>query len=222
MPPPSRRIVCLALACVLGIGGAPLGANAQGIDPAAQEYPVVHLPDSLRALKWAGGPTMDPEGDGQVPGRGDGRTVQVHLSPQVVYFRIFVYGTIDTIAPAVSIALDVDNDQSNGVAWYGANREFRVDRMLSVGPVSRAESRFTGYNGVTSAAGITARNWIDVKRGNLHFYLDTVDNSYVVGVPREDLGHTSGTPVKYIASVGGQARWNDDLMDEGWSLLILP
>src|SRR4051812_48573782 len=47
----------------------------------------------------------------------------------MLWFRVAVYGTPDRDAFGVQIAIDTGDDASRKAPWWGANKEFRFDRL---------------------------------------------------------------------------------------------
>lgn len=162
-------------------------------------------------LRWTVIST-DPEGDGARPGRGDARDLSYRydLETEEIWFRFRLYGDTVPLLPAVSLAIDADLDQETGTGWYGSVSDYTLDRLVSVGPRRRLEDgTYMGYNGITDADGIRARDWINVKEGTVAMYLEEGEPSIVVRVHRRDI--SAGQRVRILGSVGGGALWNDDI-----------
>src|SRR4029450_5455008 len=47
------------------------------------------------------------------------------------WFRITLAGATPARWLGANLALDVDGDPANGMAWWGANKEFHFDRLVS-------------------------------------------------------------------------------------------
>lgn len=185
-------------------------------------FEVRQITDRLRDAPWVSG-GEDPEGDGQRSGFQDGRALSYWLDVErdTLWVRLRVYGEIDPELPAVSLSFDLDDDQETGIPWYGSNTTFHFEKMVSVGPVTRGNDRFVGYNGITDADGVRRRDWINERQGNIAFLLDPAGRSYIVGVALTDLGPRSSR-LRFIGSVGHRATWNDDLIDQGYATVRVP
>lgn len=178
-------------------------------------------PESLRGAPWIE-LAVDPAGDGERAGSGDGSSFAFHYdaASDTLWFRFGLHDAVDPETPAVSVSIDTDADQGTGIEWYGANSEFRFERMLSVGPLEQVGDSVRGYNGITDSAGVSRRDWIDVRRGVLSFYVDREADAYVLGVSRSDVLPDLGR-FNVIGSVGANARWNDDIGDSGHTTIDL-
>lgn len=164
----------------------------------------------------------DAAGDGERAGSADGRALAYHYDAETgtLWFRLEIYGEVDTQRPAVSIAIDVDADQSTGIPWYGANSGFTFDKMLSVGPLETEGDLVRGYNGITNADGVSRREWINERQGVLTFFVDTASRAYILGVARTDIAPDL-RQFHVIGSVESNARWNDDIGEEGYATVEL-
>lgn len=209
---PRSAVAVAALA--LAAGCAPAGTISV--------FDVGSPPAEVVAFPWIELAT-DPSGDGAREDSADGRALAYHhdRATDMLWFRLETFGGGEFEWPAVSISIDSDNDQSTGVAWYGANKDFMVDVMLSVGPLEAEGDQVRGYNGITDAEGIRQADWINVRDGNLTFYIDDSANAYIIGVARTDIDPGLGT-FNVIGSVGADARWNDDIGDQGHANIVLP
>lgn len=188
--------------------------TTKAVIPIEETFKTPYAPESIQKFAWNLLLT-DTIADGQNPNSSDGKALYYYHETQTdsIWFKLETHNRISTLDPAISISLDTDNDQSTGASWYGSNRTFKVDLMLSVGPV-RQGNGYSGYNGITDAEGITNREWINVIKGNLTYYFDRDGSAYYLGVKRTDLGeHTKS--INLIGSVGANSRWNDDIGKDG-------
>ncbi|NKB90574.1 MAG: serine hydrolase [Acidobacteria bacterium] len=208
-----RADVTAVVACCLVAACAPAG-NLSTFD-------VEDAPAHGSNFEWSE-IARDERGDGQREGSADGRTLAYFYdaADDMLWFRLEVFDASGIERPAVSISLDTDSDQTNGVAWYGTNKNFMVDVMLSVGPLEDEGDRVRGYNGITDAAGISSGDWINVMQANLTFYIDAPGNAYIVGVRRTDIAPDLER-FNVIGSVGADARWNDDIGEDGYARVEL-
>lgn len=188
--------------------------ETKGIINLKEDFEKPYAPESILAASWQLLLT-DTIADGQNPNSSDGKALYYHYNRQTdsLWFKLETYSPISTLDPALSISLDTDNDQTTGTSWYGSNKSFKVDLMLSAGPV-RQGNGYAGYNGITNATGIANREWINVKKGNLTYYFDPDQHAYYLGIKRSDLGNHS-EKVNLIGSVGANSLWNDDIGKEG-------
>ncbi len=174
------------------------------------EFTVERATDKIQGLPWQELLT-DPEGDIGNKNSGDGKAFYYHYdqATQQVWFKLEQHNDINPSFPAVSISFDNDGDSENGAPWYGSNREFKVDGMISVGVVQNRWYDVLGYNGFTDAEGITTRNWLNGATGVIQFYVDPEGRSYYLAVDRKHFGEAGS--IRLIGSVGANALWNDDI-----------
>lgn len=184
-------------------------------------FAVTAAPDSISGLDWTDLAT-DARGDGDRADSADGRALAYYYDAirDVLWFRLELYGTVDNERPAVSISIDVDGDQTTGISWYGANTGFTFDKMLSVGPLEPDGDLVRGYNGITNANGVSRREWINERQGVLTFFVDEPSRAYVVGCSRTDISPDLRR-FNVIGSVGANARWNDDIGEQGYAAIDL-
>ncbi len=177
------------------------------------EVSIASATRSIQKLPWTL-LSKDQEGDAS-SSNVDGKSLSYHYNQETdtLYFKFELFDGFNADAPAISVALDIDSNQENGIKWYGSNKAFKVDLMLSFGPKRDGEKYF-GYNGITDAIGIKNRNWINIKQGNLRFYIDNKNEVYYLAVKKNDFAPYS-TSVNLIGSVGSNSIWSDDIGKEG-------
>lgn len=188
--------------------------NTKVIIPLTESFRTPELPEKIRQFAW-NLLLEDTIADGRVPQSSDGKAFYYYhdLKSDSLWFKLETHNPISLINPAISVSIDTDNNQETGANWYGSNRQFKVDLMLSAGPV-RQGNGYAGYNGLTDAEGIKNRKWINVISNNLTVYFDPEGRAYYLGLKRKDLGAHSDT-INLIGSVGANSMWNDDIGRDG-------
>ena len=163
----------------------------------------------------------DEENDGSIPDGPDGKQLYFHYDGDEdrLWFRIESYESLGTF-PAVSISIDTDANQQTGIEWYGANKSFTFEKMISLGPVRETDGGLYGYNGITDQEGVRARNWINHRKGVVSYYSNPDNTVIVLSVKRGDIDDTM-KKINLIGSVGSRARWNDDIGDENYATVQL-
>lgn len=184
-------------------------------------FDISSVPQIIKNYEWKK-LKDDKQDDGSSTESADGKAFYYFFDKEsdVLWFRFDLYNQINIDSPAVSVSFDTDADQTNGINWYGANSNFKFERMASVGPLEKRGDKYFGYNGITDEPGVKSQNWINVKKGNITLHFDIETNSYFLGVKRSDI-ETNLHKFNVIGSVGQNALWNDDIGDEGYSTIDL-
>lgn len=185
------------------------------------DFPVVEVGSALRGASWVVLAT-DVAGDGERNGYGDGKSLSFHYDSvgDTLWFRLELYGGFSAEQPAVSVAVDLDADQTTGRNWYGSNEGFRFDVVASIGPRGTHDSLYRGYNGITDTLGVRTGDWMNRQQGGLALRIDPLAQTYYLGVRRSDLS-AELERFQLIGSVGQRARWNDDIGESGYATVDL-
>ena len=156
--------------------------------------------------------TFDGKGDGRDPSQADAAQLAYRYDKQqdVLWFRIALYGQPNERALGVNLLLDTGGDDSTRMNWWGANKTFRFDRLITAW-VTRSDKGFEGTIGVGDAAGVTAKQVNNLRQNNLQIRVE--GDSIVIGVKRLDI--TDKLKMNLVASVGSNEQANDDLPNAG-------
>jgi hypothetical protein len=139
-------------------------------------------------------------------------------SRERVWFRIALAGPLPSRWMGVNLALDLDGDSTNGMAWWGTNQAFRFDRLVTVYGFATG-SGYEGMIGVADAAEVQASNLQGSGGDRVQIALDQAHRAFFIGIPRRALGHPTQAPVRVLAAVGSAMQHNDDLPDTGAAVL---
>ncbi len=182
--------------------------------PILETFKPALVPRAIQQFAWQK-LLEDEEGDVRNKNSSDGKAFSYYhdVKTDSIWFKLETYNPITTINPAISVSIDHDNNQSNGALWYGTNRQFKVDLMLSAGPVRQGDG-YDGYNGTTDAKGIQTSDWINVDINNVTFYFGVAERAYYLGVKRTDISPQL-SKFNVIGSVGANSTWNDDIGKDG-------
>jgi hypothetical protein len=187
------------------------------------QTPVVKLqPAALEetaGLAWTELATDEP-GDEKSPRLPDAKSLSVHYDPNTdfVWFRIGLHQAPPPDWLGLNIAADTDQDQSNGLNWWGKNSGFRFDRLVTVW-VFRIGSGYMGTVGFTDADGASAGAFDRLGRGGLKLSVDREGRAFLVGFERKRLDEDR--KCNLIVTVGSPFMANDDLPHEGFVRLEL-
>jgi hypothetical protein len=101
---------------------------------------------------------QDPPDDGKQKRLPDATALAVCFDDahDRVWFRIELAGPLPKRWIGANVALDVDGDPSNGMAWWGTNTAFHFDRLVSVYG-SESGSGYEGTIGIADAADVLPR-----------------------------------------------------------------
>jgi len=119
----------------------------------------------------------------------------------------------------VNLVIDTGGDDSTKMNWWGANKTFRFDRLVTAWVTHRdkGDKGFEGTIGVGDAAGVNAKQLNNLRQNNLQIRLE--GDSIVIGVKRTDI--TDKVTMKLIAAVGSNEQWNDDIPNAGSATIDL-
>jgi hypothetical protein len=119
----------------------------------------------------------------------------------------------------VNLVVDTDGDQQTGRQWWGANRQFTWDRLVTVWLTRTEEGAYRGTVGVGDPEGVKLFDFANLVRGKIEFILPSNEHAVVIGVPRAFLGEAED--VTLVGAVGSNTSWNGDLPDSGSTRIIL-
>ena len=150
----------------------------------------------------------DAKGDGRDPSLADAAQLSYRYDPtkDELWFRVTLYGTPNEKEFGVNIAFDTGADESAKMNWWGANKDFRFDKLITVW-VTHADTGYQGTIGVGDAVGAKAKNFNNLLQNNLQIRIE--GDSIIIGVKRTDI--TDKMKVNLIAAAGSNLRWNDDV-----------
>lgn len=161
----------------------------------------------------------DAAGDGKQRSLPDAAALATCADPAHgrVWFRIALAGPLPERWVGLNLALDVDGDPANGMEWWGTNKAFHFDRLVTVYGLATGDG-YEGSLGVADAAEVQAGNLSGSRDERVDVVLDRAHSALVVGIPAAALG-AAGRPVRVVAAVGSAFAHNDDVPDDGAAVL---
>jgi len=175
-------------------------------------------PGETGHLNWTALAT-DDRGDGRFPRLPDATALAYALDPKsdVLWFRIDLSGEPPQKWLGVNIAIDGDEDPASGLPWWGFNKEFRFDRLVSAYLMKTgSDSRdYQGVLGVADVDGINAFDFTNLGAGNVKVTMDREKRTLLLGIPRKDVD--ADGRFRLIATVGSAFLANDDLPNRGFA-----
>jgi hypothetical protein len=145
----------------------------------------------------------------------DAREIQlaVDASEGRAWFRFVLYDPPPDWWFGMNVALDIDGDPDNGMAWWGQNKRFHFD-VLVTAYLNRGAGYWEGMVGVADAAQV-GEGRFDGRSADVQVAVDPARRTLAIGVPRAALGLAPGGRVRLIGTVGSNMTFNDDVPDEG-------
>src|SRR5215813_6276201 len=126
---------------------------------------------------------FDAKDDGKDPSLPDAAQLSYRYDKQqdMLWFRLSLYGKPNEEAFGVNIVVDTGADDAAKVNWWGANKDFKFDKLITAW-VTRGAGGYQGKIGVADAAGVKAKNPNNLLQNNLKISID--GDSIVIGVKR--------------------------------------
>ena len=151
---------------------------------------------------------VDPRGDAREPSLADAAQLSYRYEEtgDRLWFRVSLFGRLNADAFGVNIAIDTGATDSDKANWWGANKEFTFDRLITAW-VTRTEGRYSGTIGVSDAAGAARKQFTNLGRDNVDVRVES--DAILIGVKRDAV--TNRMTMKAIAAVGSNEEWNDDI-----------
>ncbi len=162
--------------------------------------------------------TFDGKGDGRAPSLADAAQLAYRYDKEqdMLWFRIALYGQANKDEFGVNIVIDTGGDDSTKANWWGSNKTFKFDRLVTA-YVTRGEKGFEGTIGVGDAAGVNAKQMTNLRQNNLQIRVE--GDAIVIGIKRTDI--TEKMKMNLIAAVGSNEQLNDDLPNAGFAAIDL-
>jgi hypothetical protein len=156
---------------------------------------------------------VDPERDGKMPALPDATRLEAMASGPVLWLRVTLRERPHDRWMGMNVALDMDGDPGNGMAWWGTNTAFRFDRLVTVWCFHVAAG-CQGYIGLADAAQVGAGTFVAGGGDRLQFAIDRDRPAFVVGIPR-DLLARNPSEIRLVAAVGSALLYADDVPGQG-------
>lgn len=174
-----------------------------------EQAPPVHLWTVL---------AFDAKDDGRDPSLPDAAQLSYRYDKQedMLWFRVSLYGKPNEEDFGVNIVLDTGGDDAAKMSWWGANKDFKFDKLVTAW-VTRREGAYEGTIGVGDATGVRTRNINNLLQNNVKIQIE--GDSIILGIHRTDI--TDKMKMNLIAAVGSKEQWNDDIPHTRFATLDL-
>lgn len=163
----------------------------------------------------------DSESDGANPNWAAVKSLSYFYdaATDTVWFKLDLSRLPNPNAFGINLVIDTDNDQSNGANWWGGNRGFKYDRLVTVWVVKSGEQAYRGAVGVADFHGVTEGRYTNLFQNNLAFRADSAGMMMLLGMKKDQLDDDGR--MQLLAAVGSNAGWNDDVPDSSAVKLTL-
>src|SRR6185295_13049297 len=131
---------------------------------------------------------------------------QYDKQQDVLWFRVSLYGAPNAQTFGVNIVIDTGGDDAAKMNWWGSNKTFRFDKLITAW-VTRGAGGYEGTIGVGDTAGAQAKQFNNLLQNNLQIRFE--NDAVVIGVKRTDV--TDKLKMNLLAAVGSNQQWNDDV-----------
>jgi tetratricopeptide (TPR) repeat protein len=155
----------------------------------------------------------DTEGDGRNPGWADVKALSVHFdeATDTLWLKLNLSRLPNPDAFGINLVVDTDQDQQTGAHWWGGNRAFKYDKLVSVWVIKDAENAYRGTAGIADVRGVQLGRFTNLAQNNLAFRVAAESNMMLLGFKYKDLDDDG--EMSLIAAVGSHVGWNDDIPD---------
>jgi len=162
--------------------------------------------------------TFDAKGDGRDSSLADAAQLAYRYdkTQDMLWFRLAVYGRPNAESFGLTIAFATGGDEIPKTNWWGANKNFKFDRLLSAN-VTRSDKGYEGTIGVADVAGVNDHQLTNLKQNNLQ--ISVTGDAILIGVKRTDI--TDNLKMSLVAAVGSKEQFNDDIPSAGSSAFDL-
>ncbi len=172
-------------------------------------------PPSMRSLKgitWTQLAT-DAENDGRHPNWADAKALSYFYdaSNDTLWLKLDLSRLPNPNAFGINLVVDTDQNQQTGANWWGGNRAFKYDKLVSVWVIKAAGNSYRGTVGIADARGVQLGRYTNLFQNNLAFSADSEKKTMLLGCKSTDLDDDGN--FNMIAAVGSNAGWNDDVPD---------
>lgn len=197
-----------------------VGGSGERAQPAATAVPYSILTtlastEAARSLSWRN-LASEEAGDAQVARLPDARSLGYHYdaSADRMWFRVQLESTPPGDWFGLNVAVDADRDQTNGSPWWGTNKAFHWDRLISA-YLFRVGDRWQGILGVADSAGVARGEMGSLATTEVIVGADRDEPALFVGVPRASID--DDLEMNVIATVGSAMAPNDDVPNAGFA-----
>ncbi len=158
---------------------------------------------------------VDAENDGRNPNWAEVKALSFFYEARTdtLWFKLDLSRLPNPDAFGINLAVDTDQNQQNGANWWGGNRAFKYDKLVTVWVIKSTDNSYRGTVGMADAKGVQLGRYANLFQNNLAFRSEAENKCLLLGFKRADLDDDG--MMNLIAAVGSNAGWNDDVPDSG-------
>ena len=186
--------------------------------PSGTTGPISTIPfTSLASIPSSGWVELatDPERDGKMPMLPDATRLETipASADGILWLRVSLRERPHDRWLGMNLAFDTDGDPADGRPWWGANKEFKFDQIVTIWCFHVAEG-CEGYIGLADSGQAAAGDYTSQGGGEFRVAIDPQRRAYIVGIPRTSL-HLEKEEFRLVAAVGSALLFADDVPGEG-------
>lgn len=159
--------------------------------------------------------TNDPANDGRNPNWAEAKALSYFYdaSTDTIWFKFDLERLPNPNAFGINLIVDTDQNQQTGANWWGNNKTFKYDRLVTVWVIKTGSNRYRGAVGIGDNQGIQLGRYTNLFQHNLAFGADTEKKIFWLGFKSAELDNDGRFDL--IGEVGSNVGWNDDIPDSG-------
>ena len=153
----------------------------------------------------------DKETDGRNPNWAEAKALAYFYdtATDTLWFKIDLARQPNPAVIGMNVAADTDQNQNTGANWWGSNRAFKYDKLVTVWVLKAAGNSYRGAAGLADANGAQIGRFTNLFQNNLAFHVDAEKKFMLLGFKSKQLDEDGN--FNLIAAVGSNAGWNDDI-----------
>jgi hypothetical protein len=163
----------------------------------------------------------DPANDGRNPNWAEVKALSFYYDAptDTVWFKFDLERLPNPDAFGINLVVDTDQNQQTGANWWGNNKTFKYDRLVTVWVIKIGPHRYRGSVGIGDTHGIQLGRYTNLFHKNLAFHADAEERIFLLGFKSAELDKDGRFDL--IGEVGSNVGWNDDVPDSGFATLGL-
>jgi len=163
----------------------------------------------------------DPANDGRNPNWAEAKALSFYYDAptDTLWFKFDLERLPNTNAFGLNLIVDTDQNQQNGANWWGNNKTFKYDRLVTVWVIKTGPNRYRGSVGIGDTHGIQLGRYTNLFHNNLAFRADAEKKTFLLGFKSAELDKDGRFDL--MGEVGSNVGWNDDVPDSNFVTLKL-